>query len=295
MKCIASVFANILLLSSIVAQEHNNYTQFVEAWHKARIQDLKKPNSWLNLEGLYWLHAGVNSFGSDKGADLVYDHPKFPKHVGDFILNGDSVLWSNTIENGALVNQVLSPLNTKSLVFNASSTAILQYNQFTWNVIKREDKIGVRFRNLQAKTLTEFKGIDRFPVQQKWQLKARLIQPQNGLLMIANVLGQITAQKNAGKLLFEIAGKQYSLDVIDEGGPKYFITFSDATSNISTYGTGRFIEVNKPDQNGNTIIDFNLAYNPPCAFTPFATCPLPPPQNRLTIAITAGEKKYGHH
>ena len=114
-------------------------------------------------------------------------------------------------------------------------------------------------------------------------------------LMIANVLGQQVASKNAGKLLFTFENKQYSLDVIDEGDNLLFITFADATSGKTTYGAGRFIEVPKADANGNTVIDFNLAYNPPCAFTAFATCPLPPPQNRLSIAITAGEKNFGHH
>ena len=114
-------------------------------------------------------------------------------------------------------------------------------------------------------------------------------------LMILNVLGQNLATKNAGKLSFTYQNKQYNLDVIDEGSQTLFITFADATSDVTTYGAGRFIDIAKPDANGNTEIDFNKAYNPPCAFTQFATCPLPPPQNRLPLAINAGEKIYGRH
>jgi uncharacterized protein (DUF1684 family) len=162
-------------------------------------------------------------------------------------------------------------------------------------VIQREDKVGVRFRNLKAKTLLEFKGIERFPVDAKWRIKAKVIPQNQNPLMIMNVLGQNTAQKHGGQLVFEIDGKTYRLDAIDEGGIRLFVTFADATSGKTTYGSGRFIELEKPDAEGFTYIDFNKAYNPPCAFTEFATCPLPPPQNRLSVAIPAGEKKYGQH
>jgi uncharacterized protein (DUF1684 family) len=144
-------------------------------------------------------------------------------------------------------------------------------------------------------SLLEFKGIERFPVDAKWRIKAKVIPQHQNPLMIMNVLGQNTAQKHGGQLVFEIEGKTYQLDAIDEGGVRLFITFADATSGKTTYGSGRFIELEKPDADGYTYIDFNKAYNPPCAFTAFATCPLPPPQNRLSIAIPAGEKKYGHH
>jgi uncharacterized protein (DUF1684 family) len=162
-------------------------------------------------------------------------------------------------------------------------------------VIQREDKVGVRFRNLKAKTLLEFKGIERFLVDAKWRIKAKVIPQNQNPLMIMNVLGQNTAQKHGGQLVFEIDGKSYRLDAIDEGGVRLFVAFADATSGKTTYGSGRFIELDRPDAEGFTYIDFNKAYNPPCAFTEFATCPLPPPQNRLSIAIPAGEKKYGHH
>jgi uncharacterized protein (DUF1684 family) len=153
----------------------------------------------------------------------------------------------------------------------------------------------VRFRNLKAKTLLEFKGIERFPVDAKWRIKAKVIPQNQNPLMIMNVLGQNTAQKHGGQLVFDIEGTTYRLDAIDEGGVRLFVAFADATSGKTTYGSGRFIELDKPDADGYTNIDFNKAYNPPCAFTEFATCPLPPPQNRLSIAIPAGEKKYGHH
>jgi uncharacterized protein len=299
MKQLVNFLSFIFIAGLVNAQTSPTYKASVDEWHQKRIADLKQEDGWLNLEGLFWLRQGVNTFGNDPKADCYYKNTSFPKYLGDFILKGDSVIWVNQIDQGAKVNQVLVPKGKSVTVFkwttNMEEADEFTYKRFKWVVIKREDKIGIRFRNLDAKTLTEFKGIERFPVDAKWKIKAVLEKPQDNILMITNVLGQTTAQKKAGTLRFEVDGKPYSLDVIDEGGVRYFITFADASSGKTTYGSGRFIEVTKADANGNTEIDFNLAYNPPCAFTAFATCPLPPPQNRLSFAIPAGEKNFGHH
>jgi uncharacterized protein (DUF1684 family) len=292
---LTSFFLTILALTS-VAQSNKSET---DLWHATRIEALKQPNGWLNLEGLFWFKEGINRFGSNTNNDLVYANPTFPAYLGDFIFEAGKVFWKDaktekvTIRNseGALI-QNTSSLN---LLTEKEGAYTCQWKDFVWIVIKREDKIGVRFRNLKSKTLLGFKGIERFPVDAKWRVKAKVIPQDQNPLMIMNVLGQNTAQKHGGQLVFELEGKTYKLDAIDEGGVRLFITFADATSGKTTYGSGRFIELEKPDANGETYIDFNRAYNPPCAFTEFATCPLPPAQNRLTIAIPAGEKKYGHH
>ncbi len=296
------IFLSTLLLIGITLSsiaQSNQILAETEAWHATRIAALKQPNGWLNLEGLFWFKEGINRFGSNTKNDLVYANPAFPAYLGEFIFDGGKVFWKDakavkvTITNsaGALI-QNTSSLN---LLTEKEGAYTCQWRDFVWIVIKREDKIGVRFRNLKSKTLLGFKGIERFPVDAKWRVKAKVIPQDQNPLMIMNVLGQNTAQKHGGQLVFELEGKTYKLDAIDEGGVRLFITFADATSGKTTYGSGRFVELDKPDANGETYIDFNRAYNPPCAFTEFATCPLPPAQNRLTIAIPAGEKKYGHH
>ncbi len=278
--------------------QKNSYFEELKQWDGARIAALKDSNGWLNLEGLFWFKKGVNSFGSSSVNDLVYDNAAFPKHLGDFIYEDGKVYWKDGITEKIIINDgdlVIANAGTLNLLTATEGKYTSQWKDFVWIVIQREDKVGVRFRNLKAKTLLEFKGIERFPVDAKWHIKAKVIPQNQNPLMIMNVLGQNTAQKHGGQLVFDIEGTTYRLDAIDEGGIRLFVTFADATSGKTTYGSGRFIELEKPDADGFTYIDFNKAYNPPCAFTEFATCPLPPPQNRLTIAIPAGEKKYGQH
>ena len=300
-------FTMVLSYSNVKGQKSTtpNYIESINEWHKLREAFLKSPKGWLNLEGLFWLHKGVNTFGVSKNNDCVYENPNpsdafFPDHLGNFIFEGDSVMWQSLDKYMVKVNNQDMPLKSKVCIFNANGLSsdmswIMSGASFTWTIIKREDKIGVRFRNLKSDNVSSFKGIAHFPINEKFKIKAFLQPPIETYLMISNVLGQQVASKNAGKLQFTYQGKPYSLDVIDEGEEQLFITFGDATSGATTYSAGRFIYINKPDAKGNIFIDFNQAFNPPCAFTKFATCPLPPPQNRLPFAITAGEKNYGHH
>jgi len=294
-----SIISIFIILSFNIFAQTDTYLSEVEQWSSGRIDALKQANGWLNLEGLFWLKKGINRFGSASENDLVYDNATFPKYLGDYIYENGKVYWKDGITEKITIKDnaglVITNDETLNLLTATEGTYTSQWKDFVWVVIQREDKVGVRFRNLKAKTLLEFKGIERFPVAAKWRIKAKVIPQNQNPLMIMNVLGQNTAQKHGGQLVFDIEGITYRLDAIDEGGIRLFVTFADATSGKTTYGSGRFIELDRPDANGFTYIDFNKAYNPPCAFTEFATCPLPPPQNRLSIAIPAGEKKYGQH
>ena len=293
------VISFFTILSFNLFAQTDRYLTEVKQWDSLRIAALKDPNGWLNLEGLFWLKKGVNRFGAASENELVFDNACFPKYLGDFIFDNGKVFWKDaptekiTIKDKAGLS--ISNYSALNLLTETEGTYTSQWKDFVWIVIQREDKVGIRFRNLKAKTLLEFKGIERFPVNEKFRIKAKVIPQNQNPLMIMNVLGQNTAQKHGGQLVFDMEGKTYRLDAIDEGGVRLFVAFADATSGKTTYGSGRFIELEKPDADGFTYIDFNKAYNPPCAFTEFATCPLPPPQNRLSIAIPAGEKKYGHH
>lgn len=277
------------------AQSTDAYRASIDSWHRARTENLKKENGWLNLAGLFWLQEGSNSFGSDSTQAVVFPKGSIPAHAGYFVRKGNTV--SLLTQPGVRIT-IQDTVVTDRIIFQPDSirTPVLAYGSLRWSVIKREDRIGIRLRDLKSKELEHFKGIDRYPVNAVWRTTAKLeTSGQPGRISITNVLGQTNLQNAAGKLVFTLRGKTYTLDVLDEGEEELFIVFADATNATGTYPSGRFLYIPRPDAQGNTVIDFNKAYNPPCAFTPFATCPLPPPQNRLSLAITAGEKNYGKH
>ena len=268
------------------------YKTEIEEWHQKRIDELKAPNGWLNLIGLLWLEEGLNTFGSDKKNNIVFPEGKIPAQAGYFLLKQNTV----TLDVAKGVNITFKEQPVKNLVvFHPDSVhqPIVAFDSLRWTIIKRDDKFGIRLRDLNNSDLKNFKGIERYPVSTDWRLEAKWNPADSARTIdITNVLGQTTAQSSPGTLAFTIYDKEYKLDVLKGNKEEYFVIFADATTGKETYGAGRFIYVKK-QVDGKTIIDFNKAYNPPCAFTEYATCPLPPIQNTLTVAIEAGEKNYG--
>ena len=287
-----SSFAFLILFFSfsLNAQNASPYEKEMQTWQQKRIQALKDPNGWINLTGLFWLKPGKNSFGSAPTNDFVYQHKNMPSKAGYFLWENQQVYW---VSNSGISIKINDSLITKALVFEEgkNQASLMALGSLRWNIIQREEKMGVRLRDLASAQLTSFKGTERFALDSNLKLIAHLEPAQQNKLLIANVLGQISPLASPGKLVFNIKGTTYTLDALEEG-EELFILFGDATSGKETYPAGRFLYANKPDANGNTILDFNKAFNPPCAFTKFATCPLPPKQNILPIAIKAGEKNY---
>ena len=279
-------------LSSIQGQTAASYTASIKHFDTLRINALTDKNGWLNLAGLYWLKPGNNTFGSAKTNALVFKHKNMPAVLGKFKVAGNRV----SFEFDKAVSKFPNDYSEEVVLFDATSKTdtSIQFNQFVWSIIIREDKIGVRFRDLKNPALMAFKGNKRFPIDEKWNLPAKLLPPNPSGLFITNVLGQTTAQDYAGKISFAYQGKNYVLDAISEGPGDLFVVFGDATNGVNTYHTGRFMYVPRPDNNGNTFIDFNKAFNPPCAYTPYATCPIPPQQNILPFKVTAGELSDKH-
>lgn len=267
------------------------YIAEIKSWHSKRIENLKKENGWLNLVGLLWLKEGENKFGSDKSNDVVFPEGS-PAFIGKFILKDTTV----TVE----VNPDVEIMNdgkkiTKLILQNdlKGNPTVLSYKNFRWHIIKRQDKFGVRLRDLNAPLVKNFKGIETFPINDDWKIEASFV-PYNPPreILIPNVLGMIDTSKAAGKIIFKKDGKEFSLEALDGGSDSFFIIFADETSGKETYGAGRFLSVEKPKQNQKFYIDFNKAYNPPCVFTKYATCPIPPKENHLKLRVTAGEKMF---
>ena len=287
-----SLFYFIFLLTHVKGQTSAAYTASIKHFDSLRVKALTEQNGWLNLAGLYWLKPGDNSFGSAANNTLVFKHKNMPALLGKFKVVGSRV----SFEFEKAVSKFSKVYSEEIVLFDAPSkrdTSIV-FNQFMWSIIIREDKIGVRFRDLMNPALWTFKGNKRFAINESWNLPAKFLPPNPNGLFVTNVLGQTTAQDYAGKISFEYQGKNYVLDAISEGPGDLFVVFGDATNGINTYHTGRFMYVSRPDSNGNTFIDFNKAFNPPCAYTAFATCPIPPKQNILPFKVTSGELSDNH-
>lgn len=273
------------------------HRQDVEQWRAARLARLTADDGWLTLVGLYWLEAGPNRFGRAPDNALVLDHPALPAFAGTFTLADGEV--SFTAAPGAVITHAGTPVTTLTLAPDtAGEPTVLESGTLSFYIIERAGKYGVRVKDRDSAARRDFRGLDYFPIDPSWVLEAR-VEPYDPpkKIPILNVVGLVEEMVSPGALVFEKDGQEYRLDAILETGvTDWFVIFKDATNGHETYGAGRYLYVAPPVE-GRTRIDFNRAYNPPCAFTDFATCPLPPPQNWLTgLRVTAGEKKYagGH-
>jgi uncharacterized protein (DUF1684 family) len=213
------------------------------------------------------------------------------------IRKGDKV--SVRAAPGSGLTSAGKPVTELELAADASGKpTVLELGTLSFFVIQRGDRIGVRIKDKASPVLASFHGLDFFPIQPEWRIDARF-EPYDPpkKVPIPNVLGQVTMSDSPGAVEFERQGKTWRMDTLGSVKDGLSLIFADATSGHETYGAGRFLELGKLE-NGKVEVDFNTAYNPPCAYTAFATCPLPPEQNKLkTLAVTAGEKKFGegHH
>ena len=292
MRSFIFLFFCCLFFSGVNAQK--SYSEEISSWKKARLKELKSENGWLNLAGLFWLSEGKQMFGGGATDGVHFPIPSFPANIGYYERRGNKVI--QVIEKRIDI-KVNGTFKEEAMVFYSDSLRqpVISFASYRWTFIKREEKIGIRFRNLEHPSIKELKEIPCFNIDTSFRVKAKLIRPLlQTNIPIENVLGQTTMQFSPGKLVFSINGNQYTLDALTEDD-KLFIIFGDATSGKTTYPAGRFLYAAMPGDDAMTVLDFNKAFNPPCAFTPFATCPLPPSQNILPVAISAGEMKAGRH
>jgi uncharacterized protein (DUF1684 family) len=185
---------------------------------------------------------------------------------------------------------------TSSILYSDAyeETTRARMGSLVWHVIERQDQLGIRLRDTANSAISEFNGIETFPINLDWIVAARFdrFDPPR-IIEVPNVLGTVTEQPSPGAVVFRVNGKKYRLDVTgNPNAERFSVIFGDRTNGAETYNGGRFLMVEAPDEHGRTYVDFNKAYNPPCVFTAFATCPLPPRQNRLPVRIEAGEKMY---
>ncbi len=255
----------------------------------ARVAELTAPDGWLAVRGLFWLHEGTNTAGSDPVSEIRLP-PRTAKRLGVFTLAAGQV--SFTADPAASVTADGKPVAT--LTFGRGTESSLATDGVVLGVIRRGDKIGVRMRDPESPNRTGFKGLKYFPLDPAYRIRAAFTpyeKPKQ--VQVANVLGQLVPMESPGYVEFKIKGQTYRLEPVYET-PRHedlFFIFKDLTSKSETYEAGRFLHTPLP-KDGIVDLDFNRAYNPPCAFTEFATCPLPIKDNQLNVRIPAGELRF---
>ena len=289
----------IALLSgaqAVSANETTDYTQSIRQWHADRVARLTAPDGWLSLIGLHWLEPGRNTLGSAADNSVVLK--KGPPHLGTIDLAKDGTLALTLAPgSGALID---GESKTAATLLDDShdKPTTVSFGTVSFYAVDRNGRKGLRVKDSHAEARAHFAGIESFPIDPSWRIVAKWVpfHPEHKL-ETPNVLGQIDSFPVPGKAVFERDGHTYELLPVIEvpGDTQLFLIFADRTSGKETYGAARFLYADMP-KDGHIVLDFNKAYNPPCAFTAFATCPLAPPENRLDLRVTAGEKKYrgGH-
>lgn len=283
---------NPTMLDQIGASRHRAE---IEEWHAGRVEQLTSPSGWLAVSGLHWLRAGDQTIGS-KGEVRLPD--SVSPRLGIIQLSGSAVRFIADPDAGVLDAEgervIAAALRSDT---DPDGPTILRTGSVTFFPIVRGGRIAIRVRDSESSERKSFQGIERYPVSLAWRKPARFeayATPKQ--IPIQNIVGTVETMEAPGAFVFEHEGREFQLDgVIEAGSEELFIMFADATSGNGTYGAGRYMYAAQPLEGETAILDFNKAYNPPCAFTRYATCPLPPRQNRLPFAVTAGEKDAALH
>jgi uncharacterized protein (DUF1684 family) len=282
------VLLGVILAGAAAAGD--DYVKSIEAWRAGRVARLTASDNWLALIGRHPLPPGEHTVGSAAGNAIVL--AAGPGSLGTVRHDPDGRV-TLTLAEGVEARIDGRTVRSAELVYRGSQPTRVTFGTVNFYVLQRGDQLFLRVRDLESPRRQHFAGIEYFPINPAWRIEACWV-PFEGKheIPITNVLGQISPALVPGKAVFTHEGRTVELLPIDEGpGEPLFFVIGDQTSGVETYGGARFLYADAP-KDGKVILDFNQAQNPPCAFTPFATCPLPPKENRLPFRVTAGEKNY---
>ena len=287
----ASLVVLAALAAGLPARSADDEEKSVEAWRADRVARLTRPDGWLSLVGLHWLRPGANTVGT--GADNLVQISAGPAHFGTItVAPGGIVTFESAPGTYALVDGLPAPRAELRYRGELRPTRV-QAGTVMLQVMPRGEKLALRVRDSESARRMKFAGLDYFPIDPAWRIEAQWVpfDPPHQV-PFTDVLGQTSPAPVPGKAVFTRDGTTYELQPIDEGAdhPLFFV-ISDPTAGHETHGGGRFLYADWP-KDGKVILDFNHAENPPCAFSPFTVCPLPPKENQLPFPINAGEKSY---
>ena len=286
--------------ATMTASELENWRADIAEWHQVRDAGLRDPEGWLTLTGLYWLE-DIATVGHADGQDIVLPSSA-PPSLGILRIDrsGDTPSVRLDASPGQTFDVDGTSLDSAVLISDREhQPTVVASGSARFYIIDRDGRLGVRVRDMDHPALANFPGVEAFEATPQWRLQGRFEpHPVATTMAVPTVLGTSSEQQSPGIVEFEHGAQIYRIQALrgDEPG-ELFLVFGDLTNGHSTYGGGRFLYATtnsrRVDHETSVILDFNRAYNPPCAFSPYATCPLPPPENRLDVAIEAGEKSFG--
>jgi uncharacterized protein (DUF1684 family) len=265
----------------------------VEEWYQGRLKRLQGEDGWLTLVGLFALPEGRHRFGSAQDNECVFPHSA-PAHAGTIVVENGAVRLE--AEPGAGLTMNGAPVEKTALATDkdGADPTEITVGTIKFYVIDRPGSLYLRVKDSASPVRKEFAGIDRFKVDRDWRVAAHLERyhpPRK--LTVPNFVGFEETVECPGVLTFRVGNAEYRLEPMSESEEDIWIVFGDASNGHDTYGGGRFVYIPAPDAEGNTVIDFNKSYNPPCVFTAYATCPLPIRENVLPFRVDSGEKVWG--
>lgn len=274
-------------------QMDSNYLVEHENWKKTRLAELTAENGYLSLAGFYWLEKGVHKVGSGAEMDIIFPNGSTDSYLGDLVVEEDSIVSFN-VATDIEISKNKENFPGGRLDTDGKITSKLRHKRSQFYPIIRNEKLALRLEWFDTPSRSEFKGLDFFELNPSLVVNAKFVRYESPRkVRIGNVKDYVSTEISEGELVVELFGQEYRLQsMAEESDGKFFIIFGDQTNGKSTYGGGRFIWVDAPNDQGETTIDFNRAYNPACAFTKFSTCPIPPQQNRISGSIIAGERNY---
>ena len=264
----------------------------VEKWSRQRLERLKKEDGWLTLVGLAWLPEGLSTFGPHPSNDIVVPIESSLLSLGRFERTGEVVLL-HALAGAALETDGATVRSIELRSDEGGDPTVVRSGSVSFHLITRGERIGVRMRDSENQTRRDFVSIERYPTQIEWRFDARFEPAAEGTTMpVPNIIGEVFEEVSPGSVVFRHQASTHRLRTLEGSSGNLFLVFGDATNGKETYGSGRFLYTSPPDDDGNVVVDFNRSYNPPCVFTPWATCPLPPRGNDLPFAVRAGELSY---
>lgn len=267
-----------------------------DAWRQEREADLLRPDGWTSLAGLHWLELKAHYVGSGERIGNGVRFAFGPERMG-MVARDNAGRWSFTPEKGAGLSVDDKPLKGRIALHSdhdpQPTVVSFDEGKGQMSLIRRGDRHALRIKHADAQTRSRFAGLEYWPADPSWRIAGRFVpHPPGKTLPIGDIVGIQTDSSNPGAVEFERDGRTFRLEAIGEPGRDLFFVLADRTSGHGSYPAGRFLDAQWPGADGEVVLDFNRAYNPPCAFTLYATCPLPPLENRLDLAIEAGEKTY---